>query len=145
MPELIGSLKLKPNDLLYDIGCGDARLLIHAVRTYGCKAVGIEIDPAIAEKARRNVAAAWCANDIRIVCGDARKYRYNAPTAVVMYTTPRLLRQVAWKIKTDRIASWLHGIPGRPTTVVDTQLGPIYVSQPLVTNSKYAGWRVLNR
>ena len=34
-----------PEDLLYDLGCGDARMIVTAARKYGARAVGIEIDP----------------------------------------------------------------------------------------------------
>jgi SAM-dependent methyltransferase len=34
-----------PNDLLYDLGCGDGRVIVTAARRYGAQAVGIEIDP----------------------------------------------------------------------------------------------------
>ena len=34
-----------PDDLLYDLGCGDGRMIITAARCYGSRAVGIEIDP----------------------------------------------------------------------------------------------------
>lgn len=34
-----------PDDTLYDLGCGDGRLIIVAARSYGARAVGIEIDP----------------------------------------------------------------------------------------------------
>jgi predicted RNA methylase len=34
-----------PKDIVYDLGCGDGRILITAARHYGARAVGIEIDP----------------------------------------------------------------------------------------------------
>jgi SAM-dependent methyltransferase len=34
-----------PNDLIYDLGCGDGRMIVTAARRYGARAVGIEIDP----------------------------------------------------------------------------------------------------
>jgi predicted RNA methylase len=34
-----------PDDLVYDLGCGDGRTIITAARRYGARAVGIEIDP----------------------------------------------------------------------------------------------------
>ncbi|NIM93021.1 MAG: SAM-dependent methyltransferase [Anaerolineales bacterium] len=34
-----------PDDVVYDLGCGDGRTIITAARTYGSRAVGIEIDP----------------------------------------------------------------------------------------------------
>jgi predicted RNA methylase len=34
-----------PDDLVYDLGCGDGRMIVTATRRYGSRAVGIEIDP----------------------------------------------------------------------------------------------------
>jgi predicted RNA methylase len=34
-----------PNDIVYDLGCGDGRVIVTAARRYGARAVGIEIDP----------------------------------------------------------------------------------------------------
>jgi len=36
---------LKENDVIYDLGCGDGRLIIEAVKRYNCRAVGVELDP----------------------------------------------------------------------------------------------------
>jgi SAM-dependent methyltransferase len=40
-----------PEDLVYDLGCGDGRLIVTAARRYGARAVGIELDP---------LRWAWC-------------------------------------------------------------------------------------
>ncbi|MCX6090957.1 MAG: class I SAM-dependent methyltransferase [Candidatus Atribacteria bacterium] len=37
--------ELKPDDTLYDLGCGDGRILVFAARQYGARAVGVEINP----------------------------------------------------------------------------------------------------
>jgi SAM-dependent methyltransferase len=37
--------KVVPDDLVYDLGCGDGRIIITAAREYGTRAVGIELDP----------------------------------------------------------------------------------------------------
>lgn len=37
--------KTQPGDLVYDLGCGDGRILIAAVRRFGARAVGIELSP----------------------------------------------------------------------------------------------------
>ena len=34
-----------PDDLIYDLGCGDGRIIVAAARHFGARAVGIEIDP----------------------------------------------------------------------------------------------------
>jgi SAM-dependent methyltransferase len=50
-------LDLKPTDVLYDIGCGDGRFLIAAMKvTPGLRCVGIEIDETLCQRARDSVA-----------------------------------------------------------------------------------------
>ncbi len=47
-----------PEDLVYDLGCGDGRMIVTAARRYGAKAVGVEIDP---------LRYFWCRMLIRIL------------------------------------------------------------------------------
>ncbi len=44
------------NDVVYDLGCGDGRIVVTAARRYGCRAVGYDIDPLRLQEARTNVA-----------------------------------------------------------------------------------------
>src|SRR5205823_14383870 len=37
--------KVTKDDVVYDLGCGDGRIVCTAARKYGCKAVGFDIDP----------------------------------------------------------------------------------------------------
>ena len=47
--------EVKKDDLLYDLGCGDGRIVVTAARRYGCKAVGFDIDPRRIEESLENV------------------------------------------------------------------------------------------
>ena len=47
-----------PRDVVYDLGCGDGRIVIAAARTYGARGVGIDIDPALITRARVNAQQA---------------------------------------------------------------------------------------
>src|SRR5947208_12296682 len=50
--------EVRPDDIVYDLGCGDGRIVIAAAKKYGVKkAVGIEIDPKLVEQARERVRA----------------------------------------------------------------------------------------
>src|SRR5215470_17557967 len=49
---------LKPGETLYDLGCGDGRILIAAAEKYKVKAVGVEISPKLAEEAQKNIETA---------------------------------------------------------------------------------------
>jgi precorrin-6B methylase 2 len=43
-------------DVVYDLGCGDGRIVVTAARRYGCRAVGYDLDLLRVEEARQNVA-----------------------------------------------------------------------------------------
>src|SRR3989338_7603783 len=43
--KMLKMLKVKPNEVVYDLGSGDGRILIWAAKKFGAKGVGVEIDP----------------------------------------------------------------------------------------------------
>ena len=45
-------------DLVYDLGCGDGRIVIEAAKSYGARGVGIDIDPERIKEATANAAKA---------------------------------------------------------------------------------------
>lgn len=47
--------EVKEDDLVYDLGCGDGRIVVTAARRYGCKAVGFDIDPRRVKESLENV------------------------------------------------------------------------------------------
>lgn len=131
--------ELSPADLLYDLGCGDGRILKRAVQTYGCRAVGIEIDPEVAAIAERNCESL----PIRIVTGDARKFLYPDATVVAMYLDQDLMLELIPKLThVRRIVSNSHPVPGwdnRQVIVEDTY--PFYVATPPAVVVQAKPWR----
>ena len=57
-------------DVVYDLGCGDGRIVIAAARQFGARGVGIEIDPERVRAARAAVRAAGVADKVTIVEGN---------------------------------------------------------------------------
>ena len=45
--------KVKKEDVVYDLGCGDGRIVVTAAKKYGGKAVGFDIDPERIKESRR--------------------------------------------------------------------------------------------
>ena len=43
--QMLELANVKPGDVVYDLGCGDGRVVIAAAKHYGARAVGIDIDP----------------------------------------------------------------------------------------------------
>ena len=117
--EMITLMRLRSADVLADLGCGDGRILIAAVQSSGCRAVGVELDPDQAERARRNVAAAGLSGQIEIIEGDALDFnpqRYGV-TAITAYLFDELLEQLRPVIQQARVAATpFHKVPGLAMT-----------------------------
>lgn len=82
---LLGLVGLDADDLVADLGCGDGRILISAVETFGCRGVGIESDPALASLARGRVAAAGLTGQITIETGDAIDIDFSSVSVVFVF------------------------------------------------------------
>lgn len=115
--ETLSVLQLARNDVLADLGCGDARILIAAVKRFGCRAIGVEIDPAKASEARRSVADAGLSGRVEIITGDALDFdpESRGVTAIVAYLYPELLAQLAPKFRQPGVrvvVTPFHQVPG---------------------------------
>ena len=78
--------KVGKDDVVYEPGPGDGRMLIAAVKKGAKKGVGIEIDAKKAEEAKENVKKAKLDKEITIIEGDALKDRdYSEATVVLLY------------------------------------------------------------
>ena len=113
--QVVETLHLSGDDVFCDLGCGDGRILIAVAERYGCRAVGVEIDPAKAHEARRLVADSGLADRITIITGDALEFdpRDHGVTAVCAYLYPELLAKLAGTMRAVRIAvSPFHAVPG---------------------------------
>jgi len=75
-------------DVLYDIGCGDGRIVITAARRYGARGVGIDIDKSQIEASERNAAAAGVERQVKFVDMDATKADISEATVVTLYLLP---------------------------------------------------------
>jgi len=85
------------NDVVYDIGCGDGRILVMAAKRFGARGVGIELDPERLKEARLNAQKAGVEERIEFRQEDAAKSDYSEATVVTMYLLPEsneLLRPI---------------------------------------------------
>ncbi len=81
-------LQLRPGDRLLDIGCGWGSLILHAVRHYGVRAVGVTLSPAQASAALARIEAAGVAHSCEVRVADFREVAdgpYDAIASVGMY------------------------------------------------------------
>jgi precorrin-6B methylase 2 len=90
------------DDLVYDLGSGDGRIVITAAQKYGARAVGIEIMPDLCTKARERVRALGLADRVRILEGSALRMDLTPATLVTMFfmtTSNERLRPALEKLK----------------------------------------------
>ena len=76
------------NDVIYDIGCGDGRIVITAADIYGAKGVGIDIIPKRIQESRENAKASGVEHLVEFRLEDATKSDISEATVVTIYLIP---------------------------------------------------------
>ncbi|HYD95322.1 MAG TPA: class I SAM-dependent methyltransferase [Noviherbaspirillum sp.] len=98
-PQLVAERMLKMarvgrSDVVYDLGCGDGRLVITAAKKHGARGVGIDIDPARIRQAQARAKAARVENRVEFILGDLFQADLARATVVTLYLLPRINRQL---------------------------------------------------
>lgn len=114
---------LKAGEKLYDLGCGDGRILIEAAEKYKVKAVGVEISPKLVEEAQKNIDDAGLADQASVIKGDLLETDLSDADVVTIYLAtssneklrPRLERFLK---PGSRVISHDYAVPGwKPTQI----------------------------
>jgi SAM-dependent methyltransferase len=78
---------IKPGETVYDLGCGDGRILIAAVENYKAKAVGIEIAPKLVAQARSRIKKEGISKSATVIEGDLLTADFTGADVVTLYLT----------------------------------------------------------
>ena len=93
--------KVGPRDVVYEPGCGDARITIAAIKAGARRGICVDIDPDRAKESKANVAAAGFAGRIDVREGDALDVKQLSDvTVVLLYMGDHfnmLIRPVLWR------------------------------------------------
>ena len=98
LDRMLDMAKIRVTDVVYDLGCGDGRIVIAAARKYGVRAVGIDLDPARIREARANAKAAGVEALVTFTVGDLFKSDLREASVVTLYLLPKLNRQLMPKL-----------------------------------------------
>ena len=82
--------EVKKTDVLYDLGCGDGRIVIAAAKTFGTRGVGIDIDPQRIKEANENAKRAGVESLVRFEQGDLFEANFSEATVVTLFLLPRI-------------------------------------------------------
>jgi SAM-dependent methyltransferase len=80
--------KVTKNDVVYDLGCGDGRIVITAAKKYGATGTGIDINPQRITEAKKNAAAAQVTDKVKFVEADLFETDFSEATVVTLYLLP---------------------------------------------------------
>ena len=123
--------KVNKNDVVYDLGSGDGRIVITAAQKHGARGVGYDIDPQRIKEANANAQTAGVTDRVRFVQGDLFQADLSEASVVTLYLLPEINLKLRPKLLKElkpgtRIVSHNYGLgdwdPIR-TETVDTGTG----------------------
>jgi SAM-dependent methyltransferase len=121
--------EVKAGEVVYDLGCGDGRIVITAVREFGARGVCVDIDPQRIAESRENARAAGVTENIRFLNQDLLETNVSDASVVMLFLSselnlklrPKLLRELK---PGARIVSHWHDMGDwKPQKVVRVRSG----------------------
>jgi len=103
------------NDVVYDLGCGDGRIVVSAAAQFGARGVGVDLDPRRIEEANAAARAAGVAGRVRFVVQDLFKTDFSEASVLALYLFPEMNARLLPKIRAEmrpgsRVVSYQFGI-----------------------------------
>ena len=98
--KMLQMARVGKNDVVYDLGCGDGRIVIAAAKNRGARGVGIDLDPERIKEANENRRAAGVEDRVQFIEGDLFKADFSPATVVTLYLLPQVnaaLRPQLWR------------------------------------------------
>ena len=121
--KMLEMAQVKKDDVVYDLGCGDARILVTAAKKYGCKGYGWDINPVRVKESLENVKQNKVEDLVTVKKGDIFKLDLKDANVVTLYLLPdlnvRLMPQLEKLKPGSRIVSHDFDMKGaKPKEVV---------------------------
>ena len=123
--------RVKPGDMVYDLGSGDGRVVICAAQKFGARAVGVELMPDLVRKARERIQSLGLADRVSIVEGSALRVDLSPADVVTMWfltnSNDRLRPNLEKHLKIGaRVVSNEFPIRGwKPTEMIQVKVGKV--------------------
>jgi precorrin-6B methylase 2 len=96
--EMLKLADVRKDDMLYDLGSGDGRIVIAAARDFGARAVGVEIDRKLVNESMENAKRAGVAGKVEFVTQDMFKTDLRGATVVTLFLLPDLNKTLMPKL-----------------------------------------------
>jgi outer membrane protein assembly factor BamB len=107
---------VRKGDLVYDLGSGDGRIVIAAAKTYGCRAVGVELDEDLVSASRTQAREAGVEDRVAFRHADLFEADFGDADVVALYLLPEMNRRLISKLDRlrpgTRVVAHCFPIPG---------------------------------
>lgn len=122
--KMLAMARVDSQDIVYDLGCGDGRIVIAAAERYGARGVGIDIDPVRISESRANAILAGVDERIEFCQQDVLKVDFSEATVLALYLLPEsleMLRPLFERMLSPgtHVVSHDYAIPGWEKKMVD--------------------------
>ena len=116
--------EVKPGEIVYDLGCGDGRIVITAAKEFGAYGVGIEIRRDLALKAMKAVEEAGLTDRVKIINANFFDIDISEADVVTLYLTTTANMKIKPKLERElkpgaRVVSHEYEIPGWTPVLID--------------------------
>jgi len=118
-PEVVSAMlelgAVTDNDVVYDLGCGDGRIVITAAKEFGARGVGVDLDPQRIREAQANAVRAGVADRVTFRVQDVFDADIQPATVVTLFLSPELNARLRPRLTSQlkpgsRIVSHRYGI-----------------------------------
>jgi cyclopropane fatty-acyl-phospholipid synthase-like methyltransferase len=121
MDRMLELANIKPGDTVFDLGCGDGRIVIAAALHYRAKAIGVEISPKLASQATTAIDKAGLKGRARIIQGDLLEADLTGADVVTIYLGTQLNAELRPRLEKylhpgARVVSHDYAVPGWKAT-----------------------------
>lgn len=128
--------RVKKTDVLYDLGCGDGRIVVAAAKKFGCRAVGFDIDPQRVQEALENVKKNNVQHLVTIREADIFELDLRPANVITLYLLPslnvRLIPQLEKLAPNSRIVSYSFDMRGiEPDEIAKIEIGNTSISRKI--------------
>jgi SAM-dependent methyltransferase len=99
--EMLELARVTRDDVVYDLGSGDGRIVVLAAQTYGARGVGIELDPKLVASSRQVAKDAGLDDKVTFIEGDLFTADISAATIVTLYLSTSINRELEPKLRRE--------------------------------------------
>ena len=99
--QMLTLAEVKPGEIIYDLGCGDGRVVIMAAQDFGAQGVGIEMREDLAKQAMGKISELGLEGRVKIVHGDMFKVDISQANVITLYLTTSANDKVKPKLEAE--------------------------------------------